>query len=131
MSFVSPFDQGIIDLERRETETRVLIYGIEISIVRPASKALTTAGGYARINATPTTFPPKKRIVSSQGHEVQETEPNLGVGRRLRRYITGTYDDDIRVGDYFTNPVDGNTYTVQFVFEDRSVECKAQIEPIQ
>lgn len=97
-----------------------------ISLIRPSARVRTGAGGYASIGATQT-LPPKLRIRSTQAREQFFQGGDVGVGPRVKQYLLGTYDDDIQQGDSFVDPVDGHTYTVEYVHEDRSVETKAEL----
>lgn len=119
-----------IRTQRRQTSLQIKLYGVYIQIVRLPPKSPTISGGVARGSSSPIVFPAVKRLMGFEGHEVQESEPGAGVGRRYRRYLIGTFDDDLQKGDTFIDPESGLTMQVQFVNEDRTTETKANIEPI-
>lgn len=116
-------------LERRNTALLISLYGYSMQLNRPSPRQLTDAGGAARTIGT-YSFPPRRRWISTQGRESYEQEPGVGSATKLKHYIVGTYDDDILAGDWFINPVDGRKFVVQFVAEDHTVECRAEIEPV-
>lgn len=131
---MNPSSTKVNDLElrvqRRQSKLQIDLYGYPIQIIRLPPKVPTNTGGVARSSSTPITFEPIKRLLGYEGHETQEAESNVGVGRRYRRYMIGTYDDDLQKGDTFVDPASGLTFQIQFVNEDRSTETKANIEPI-
>lgn len=117
-------------MQRRQTALQIQLYGVEVQITRLPPKVATPSGGVARATTTPIVFDPVKRLLGYEGHEVMESEPGVGIGRRYRRYMIGTFDDDIQRGDTFVDPESGLTMVVQFVNEDQLTETKANIEQI-
>lgn len=130
----NPTDTKVVDFEivmqRRQIALNIKLYGIPIQIVRLPPKVLTNTGGVARASATPITFPFIKRLFGYEGHETQEAEPSVGIGRRYRKYIIGLWNDDLQKGDTFQDPNTGLILMIQYIHEDRTVETKAQIEPV-
>lgn len=115
-----------VAFQRRQTATWIEVEGLMISLTRPGARTRTAGGGYAE-QGNPQVLDPVKRIVASQARESFDQIGSTGIGVHIKQYILGTYDDDIQQGDYFVNPRDGKTYTVEFVHKDRSVETRGEL----
>lgn len=116
-------------LERQNTAMLIALYGLPITLTRPAPYVLNNAGGTVR-TGSPTTFPAKKRWYGTQGKESYEQQADVGAGAMLRHFLIGPWDDDIQTGDHFVSPVDSRKFVVQFVHQDRRYETRAVIEPL-
>jgi hypothetical protein len=119
-----------VALERRNTALIVQLYGLPVQLNRPKQMQRTAAGGVARTGLT-MSFPARRRWISTQGRETYEQESVVGSSAKLKHYILSDYDDDIQRGDWFINPIDGRKFTIQYVHEDKTVETRADIEPVQ
>lgn len=115
-----------VSFGRKQTQTWINVEGLMISLTRPGSRQRTAAGGYAE-QGNAEELPPVKRVVSVQARETFAQIGSTGAGVDIKQYILGTYDDDIRQGDYFVHPVTGRTYTVEYVHPDRSIETRGEL----